>query len=114
MNNPEYQNELLTLVNSFEQAKEDHKRKVHELRTKYVKTINRYNVGDYLYCVSGIIKVSTIEYVVHFNGNVRKSIKDFMRDGCGMRPPNIKLFIELSKLLSEIPLSIRTIIAIPK
>lgn len=70
MNNTEYQNELSVLVDSFNHVKQDHKRKIHELRLKYVSTNHLYNVGDYLYNVTGIIKVSKIDYVVYFNNNV--------------------------------------------
>lgn len=85
---------------------------VHEQMIELLSPVHKNHTGVIFDNTQMLNTIS--DYINVGEGPFRKSIKDFMRDDYGMKPPKIKLFIELSKLLFEIPLSTRTIIAIPK
>lgn len=41
---------------------EEYKIKLHKLRTKYIEKNKKFNIGDYIYNITGIIKVDSIGY----------------------------------------------------
>lgn len=85
---------------------------VHEQTTELLSPVHKNHTGIIF---DNTQMLNTIYvYINAGEGPFRKSIKDFMRDDYGMKPPKIKIFRELSKLLSEIPLSTRTIIVVSK
>lgn len=45
----------------------EHNLKLHRLRTEYVEQNKKFNVGDFVYNVTGIIKVSKISYSLSRN-----------------------------------------------
>ncbi len=47
----------------------DYKLKLHLLRAEYVEKNKLYNIGDFIYNVTGIIKVSKIGYEIKFRDN---------------------------------------------
>lgn len=44
-----------------------HKLELHILRTEYVEKNKKFNVGDFVYNVTGIIKVDKINYEIFFD-----------------------------------------------
>jgi hypothetical protein len=55
MNKTEFHSEELKL-------KEQYLEGLHDLRTKYVNSNAKYRVGDFIRCVTGIIKIEDIRY----------------------------------------------------
>jgi len=45
----------------------NHKLKLHRLRTEFLEANRKFNVGDFVYNVTGIIKVDKIGYTMFFN-----------------------------------------------
>jgi hypothetical protein len=60
MTNTEYYNQYKELI-------DEHQFKLHRLRCEYVETNKKFNVGDFIGNVTGIIKVEKISYVMFFN-----------------------------------------------
>lgn len=46
---------------------EEYKLKLHKLRNDYVDKNKKYNIGDYVFNVTGIIKVENVSYKISFN-----------------------------------------------
>ncbi len=46
---------------------EEHKLKLHRLRTEYVEKNRKLNVGDFVFNVTGIIKVNKVGYEIFFD-----------------------------------------------
>lgn len=60
MNIEEYQK-------SEKEIHDSYKFELHRLRLKYVESNKKFNVGDFVFNVTGIIKVDKISYEMFFN-----------------------------------------------
>lgn len=49
--------------------KAEYELKLHELRRNYVEQNKKYNIGDYIYDITGIIKINSVGYKA-FNHNI--------------------------------------------
>ncbi|MCK9416807.1 hypothetical protein M0Q97_09140 [Candidatus Dojkabacteria bacterium] len=46
---------------------DSHKLELHKLRTEYVEKNKKFNVGDFVFNVTGIIKVDKVSYEIFFD-----------------------------------------------
>lgn len=46
---------------------DSHKLELHKLRTEYVEKNKKFNIGDFVFNVTGIIKINKINYEIFFN-----------------------------------------------
>jgi len=47
---------------------EECKLKIHKLRNEYIEKNKKFNIGDFVFNVTGIIKVEKVSYEIFFDG----------------------------------------------